>query len=68
MLEVVYRPRWTTRQARHGFAMRLLSRAFQCWVLYALTILTLTLTDDGYSVPYSTATILFMEIHPIRKF
>ena len=22
MLEVVYRPRWTTRQARHGVAMR----------------------------------------------
>lgn len=67
MLEVVYRPRWTTRQARHGVAMRLLSRAFQCWVLYALTILTLTLTDDGYSVPYSTATILFMGNSPYTE-
>jgi hypothetical protein len=67
MLEVVYRPRWTTRQARHGVAMRLLSRAFQCWVLYALTILTLALTDDGYSVPYSTATILFMGNSPYTE-
>ena len=67
MLEVVYRPRWTTPQARQQVATRLLSRALQCWVLYALTILALTLTDDGYSVPYSIATILFMGNSPYTE-
>ncbi|WP_405405955.1 heparan-alpha-glucosaminide N-acetyltransferase domain-containing protein [Paracoccus sp. Ld10] len=67
MLEIVYQPRWTTPLARHRVATRLLSRAFQCWVLYALTIFVLFLTDDGYSIKYSIAAVLFMGNSPYAE-
>lgn len=67
MLEVIYRPRWTNGPARREVATRLVSRALQCWVLYAVTIFALFLTDEGYSLRFSLATILFMGNSPYTE-
>lgn len=67
MLEGVYRPRWTSEPARRKVASRLVSRALQCWVLYVLTIFALFLTDEGYSLRFSLATMLFMGNSPYTE-
>ncbi|WP_277022332.1 OpgC domain-containing protein [Paracoccus hibiscisoli] len=67
MLEIVYRPRWADPASRHGVAVRLVSRALQCWVLYAISIFTLFLVDDGYSLFFSIGTVLFMSNSPYTE-
>lgn len=67
MLEFVYRPRWADPASRHGVAIRLISRALQCWILYAISIFALFLVDDGYSLPFSIGTVLFMGNSPYTE-
>lgn len=67
MLEVIYQPRWTTAPARRQVAGRLVSRALQCWVLYAISIFALFLTDDQYSLRFSIGTMLFMGNSPYTE-
>ena len=67
MLEFVYRPRWADPASRPGVAVRLVSRAVQCWILYAVSIFALFLVDDGYSMLFSIATILFMGNSPYTE-
>lgn len=67
MLEFVYLPRWADPAARPGVAVRLMSRALQCWILYAISIFALFLVDDGYSLPFSIGTVLFMGNSPYTE-
>lgn len=67
MLEFVYRPRWADPASRPGVAVRLMSRALQCWILYAISIFALFLVDDGYSLPFSIGTVLFMGNSPYTE-
>nr|WP_111298757.1 OpgC domain-containing protein [Paracoccus saliphilus] len=67
MLEVIYQPRWTTAPARRQVAARLVSRALQCWVLYAISILALFVTNDQYSLRFSIGTMLFMGNSPYTE-
>ena len=67
MLEFVYRPRWADPALRLGVSVRLVSRAIQCWILYALSIFALFLVDDGYSLPFSIGTVLFMGNSPYTE-
>lgn len=67
MLEIVYRPRWADPATRRGVAVRLVSRALQCWVLYAVSIFALFLVDDGYSLLFSIGTMLFMGNSPYTE-
>jgi len=67
MLEIVYRPRWSNPALRRGVAVRLVSRALQCWVLYAISIAALFLIDDNYSLFFSIGTMLFMGNSPYTE-
>lgn len=67
MLEIVYRPRWADPALRFGVSVRLVSRALQCWVLYAISIFALFLVDDGYSLLFSIGTTLFMGNSPYTE-
>lgn len=66
MLELVYFPRWVSGQ-RKTVTARLLKRALQCWVLYALSIFCLFLVDDGYSLKFSISCLLFMGNSPYTE-
>lgn len=67
MLEVIYRPRWTSTAARRQVAGRLVSRALQCWALYAISIFALFLSHDQYSLRFSIGTMLFMGNSPYTE-
>lgn len=63
MLELVYLPRFR-RGERKRTTAKLFSRAVQCWLLYALSVVVLFLTRDSYSVMFSIATILMLGVTP----
>lgn len=63
MLEIVYLPRFTPGR-RSTTSAKLLSRAVQCWLLYALSVLVLFLVHDSYSAMFSVATILMLGVTP----
>lgn len=67
MLEIVYCPRWADPASRRGVAVRLVSRALQCWVLYVISIFALFLVDDDYSLLFSISTMLFMGNSPYTE-
>lgn len=63
MLEIVYRPRFVAgEQAR--VAVRLFSRAIQCWLLYCVSVVVLYLVADGYSLKFSVATMMLLGVTP----
>lgn len=63
MLEIVYRPRFVPGR-RAGIASRLLSRAIQCALLYAVSVGVLTAVWPDYSLGYGIATMLFLGVTP----
>ncbi|TNM62145.1 OpgC domain-containing protein [Aliirhizobium smilacinae] len=63
MLEIVYRPRFVAGE-QGRVAMRLFSRAIQCWLLYCLSIVVLYLVADGYSLKFSIATMMLLGVTP----
>ena len=63
MLEIVYLPRFIAGN-RKTIAVRLVSRAIQCWLLYALSIGVLFLIRDDYSAAFSIATVLMLGVTP----
>lgn len=63
MLEIVYLPRFIVGQ-RKTIAVRLISRATQCWILYSLSVLFLFVMRDDYSAMYSIATVLMLGVTP----
>ncbi|RIV88639.1 hypothetical protein D2V17_07040 [Aurantiacibacter xanthus] len=63
MLEIVYRPRFIAGH-RKTITVRLVSRATQCWLLYALSIGVLFLMRDDYSAAFSIATVLMLGVTP----
>ncbi|SFN64917.1 hypothetical protein SAMN05216224_108133 [Thioclava dalianensis] len=63
MLEFVYVPRARAGKFEQCSA-RLVSRALQCWVLYAVSVLVLWRVDPQVSLLYSISTILMMGITP----
>ncbi|MGZ3216259.1 hypothetical protein [Paracoccus sp. T5] len=67
MLEVIYQPRWTSTAARRQVAGHLVSRALQCWALYAISIFALFLSHDQYSLRFSIGTMLFMGNSPYTE-
>jgi hypothetical protein len=66
MLELVYFPRWLSGQ-REEVTSRLLKRALQCWVLYALSIFCLFLVDEGYSLKFTIACLILMGNSPFTE-
>ena len=63
MLEIVYRPRFVAGE-QGRVAVRLLSRAVQCWLLYCLSVFVLYLSADGYSLKFSIATMMLLGVTP----
>lgn len=66
MLEMVYFPKWMAGN-RQLVTSRLLKRALQCWILYALSIFCLFLVDDGYSWKFSISCLIFMGNSPYTE-
>ncbi|WP_435169647.1 OpgC domain-containing protein [Falsirhodobacter sp. 1013] len=66
MLELVYFPKWVSGK-RQMVTSRLLKRALQCWILYALSIFCLFLVDDGYSWKFSISCLIFMGNSPYTE-
>lgn len=66
MLELAYYPKWQSGQQRQITA-RLIKRAIQCWILYAISIFSLVLVDEGYSLKFAVACILFMGNSPYTE-
>lgn len=66
MLEIVYFPRWAAGK-RVEVTSRLLLRAIQCWVLYAISIFVLFVVDDGYSLAFSISCLIFMGNSPYTE-
>lgn len=66
MLEVAYFPRFSSGKM-HAVTARLFLRALQCWLLYALSIFTLFIVDDGYSLAFSISCLLFMGNSPYTE-
>ncbi len=63
MLEIVYRPRFVAGD-QGRVAVRLFSRAIQCWLLYCLSVFVLYLFADGYSLKFSIATMMLIGVTP----
>lgn len=63
MLEIVYRPRFVAGE-QERVAVRLFSRAIQCWLLYCLSVFVLYLFADGYSLKFSLATMMLIGVTP----
>ncbi len=63
MLEIVYRPRFVAGE-QGRVAVRLFSRAIQCWLLYCLSVVVLYLVADGYSLKFSIATMMLLGVTP----
>lgn len=66
MLEIVYFPRVQSGKFQ-DVAARLFLRAIQCWLLYAISIFTLFIVDDGYSLAFSISCLLFMGNSPYTE-
>lgn len=66
MLEVVYLPRFISGSKR-SISSRLVFRALQCWFLYAVSIFTLFIFDNGYSLSFSISCLLFMGNSPYTE-
>lgn len=66
MLEIVYLPRFTS-ESKISISSRLVFRALQCWLLYAVSIFTLFIFDDGYSLAFSISCLLFMGNSPYTE-
>lgn len=63
MLEIVYRPRFVAGE-KGRVAVRLFSRAIQCWLLYCVSVFVLYLVTDGYSLKFSIATMMLLGVTP----
>ena len=63
MLEIIYRPKFVPGE-QGLVAMRLFSRALQCWLLYCLSVVALYLVPDGYSLKFSIATMMLLGVTP----
>lgn len=63
MLELVYLPRFIPGQ-RGTASAKLLSRAVQCWLLYALSVAVLFVMHDNYSAMFSVATVMMLGVTP----
>lgn len=63
MLEIIYRPKFVPGE-QGLVAMRLFSRAIQCWLLYCLSVIALYLVPDGYSLKFSIATMMLLGVTP----
>ncbi|WP_332302670.1 hypothetical protein [Rhizobium sp. GR12] len=63
MLEIIYRPKFVPGE-QGLVAMRLFSRAIQCWLLYCLSVVALYLVPDGYSLKFSIATMMLLGVTP----
>lgn len=63
MLEIVYAPRFRGAE-RVAVASRLVGRAVQCFLLYALSVAVLFVVHPDYSWKFSLATILMMGVTP----
>lgn len=63
MLEIVYRPRFVAGE-QGRVAVRLFSRAIQCWLLYCVSVVVLYLSADGYSLKFSIATMMLIGVTP----
>lgn len=66
MLEIVYYPRWIS-EGKRAVASKLFLRAAQCYVLYAISILTLYLTNSEFSFAFSVSCLLFMGNSPYTE-
>jgi len=61
-LAILYCPRFTENP--HLITARLISRAVQCWLLYALSVAILYITDPNYSLQFSVITVALLGVTP----
>lgn len=62
MLSIVYLPRFCDQPQE--ITARLISRAMQCYLLYALSVVVLYITDPEYSFFFSISTVMLLGVTP----